>query len=633
MQDPADANLADYDRLVASRFWESRDIANARREFDQAEASPQTAGEKFRTYAMDSVAMPFVAVADAGSSIVNLGSSISNAAFNTDFKDVDWSFRELQSPAARFGSAALQFAVPYTGAVKGLGAASKVAKGAKFTKTARVLDPTVRTAIKAADAAAKTGNITKWTLAGARAEKLAKATATGFAVDFAAYETNEERLTDMIAQVPGLGGIAPYIGYDEDDSWFEARLKNSIEGAFLGVVGDYVLGMHRSRKAVKAAKAAGKSEGESVRAGIEALEESMEQAARQRESAYDEFLEENQKQGFLFPEGAGGKSLEADEKSLRKHLDEAHARGDEVDIDANARPTRVVDEEGVDVDLSDAESARLEAGADLPEPAKPTLAEGRAAEYDPMTGQAAIRVSGEDGVRTIDEIGNADADRLLQDLDLTPEASGEEILEAIKSIGARTDLPGNPRARGADGKLIDLPDDLSRNAANLDAKGRLLADATKAQTLLRTWEVAFDKQNWGARMSTEQLREATLILMERYGNMGFLKRRSFVKQLAQQSQEELQKSISSMMAFGHISNNFMERTTKLVDDLLQYEDTPDAQELKELADLFESLGQTHQAYTDHKSLFGTGLRAQLEDIIRVKDVARNQAMNACGMKP
>jgi len=633
MQDPADANLADYDRLVASRFWESRDIANARREFDQAEASPQTAGEKFRTYAMDSVAMPFVAVADAGSSIVNLGSSISNAAFNTDFKDVDWSFRELQSPFARFGSAALQFAVPYTGAVKGLGVASKVAKGAKFTKTARVLDPTVRTAIKAADAAAKTGNITKWTLAGARAEKLAKATATGFAVDFAAYETNEERLTDMLAQVPGLGGLAPYIGYDEDDNWFEARLKNSIEGAFLGVVGDYVLGMHRSRKAVKAAKAAGKSEGEAVRAGVEALEESMEQAARQRESSYDEFLEEQQKQGFLFPEGAGGKSLEADEKALRKHLDEAHARGDEVDIDGNARPTRVVDEEGVDVDLSDAESARLEADADLPEPTKPTLAEGRAAEYDPMTGQAAIRVSGEDGVRTIEEIGKADADQLLADMDLTPDASGEEILEAIKSIGARTDLPGNPRARGADGKLIDLPDDLSRNAANLDAKGRLLGDATKAQTLLRTWEVAFDKQNWGARMSSEQLREATLILMERYGNMGFLKRRSFVKQLAQQSQEELQKSISSMMAFGHISNNFMERTTKLVDDLLQYEDTPDAQELKELADLFESLGQTHQAYTDHKSLFGTGLRAQLEDIIRVKDVARNQAMNACGMKP
>jgi len=250
-----------------------------------------------------------------------------------------------------------------------------------------------------------------------------------------------------------------------------------------------------------------------------------------------------------------------------------------------------------------------------------------------MTGQAALRVGGEDGVRTIDEIGKADSDQLLSDLNLTPEASGEEILEAIKTIGARTDLPGNPRARGADGKLIDLPDDLSRNAANLDAKGRLLADATKAQTLLRTWEVAFDKQNWGARMSSEQMREATLILMERYGNMGFMKRRAFVKQLAQQSQEELQKSISSMMAFGHISNNFMDRTTKLVDDLLQHEDTPDAQGLNELADLFESLGQTHQAYTDHKSLFGTGLRAQLEDIIRIKDVARNQAMNACGLKP
>lgn len=633
MQDPADANLADYDRLVASRFWESRDIANARREFDQAAGTPQTLGEGVRTYAADAVAMPFVAVADAGSSIVNLGSSISNAAFNTDFKDVDWSFRELQSPVARFGSAALQFAVPYTGAVKGLGAASKVAKGAKFTKTARVLDPTVKAAVKAADAAAKTGNITKWTLAGARAEKLAKATATGFAVDFAVYETNEERLTDMLAQVPGLGGLAPYIGYDEDDNWFEARLKNSIEGAFLGVVGDYVLGMHRSRKAVKAAKAAGKSEGEAVRAGVEALEESMEQAARQREESYDAFLEENQKQGFLFPEGSGGKALEADEKALRKHLDDAHARGDDVDIDANARPTRVVDEEGVDVDLSDAERSRLEADADLPEPTKPTLAEGRAAEYDPMTGQTALRVSGEDGVRIIDEIGNADAERLLDDLDLTPDASGEEILEAIKSIGTRTDLPGNPRARGADGKLIDLPDDLSRNAANLDAKGRLLADATKAKTLLRTWEVAFEKQNWGARMSSEQLREATLVLMERYGNMGFLKRRAFVKQLAKQSEAELQKSISSMMAFGHISNNFMERTTKLVDDLLQFEDTPDSQQLHELADLFESLGETHQAYTDHKSLFGTGLRAQLEDIIRVKDVARNQAMNACGMKP
>lgn len=637
MQEYYNSNLGAYDRSGANRFWEkSAQELQTRRAEESMTAGPGTL-QKVGNLALDSAFVPVNSVAAAAGSIVNLGSAISNS-MGTDFGTVDWRPRKMTNQWSELGVTLGQFLIPYSGAVKGLGAASKGAKALGLTKTARVLEPSVKTALKAAEAAGKTGNATKKALWLARGESLLKTTSLGFAVDFAAYEMNEERLADMLVKVPGLEGLEDYIGHDEDDSVFEARLKNALEGAVLGIVGDYVLGMHRSRKAYKAAIKAGKSESDAVVDGARALEDSMSEAAVKREDAYEEFRKAEQTE-FSWPEGSGGKALEKDMAEARRHIDEAVERGDTIGPDGTARP-KAVDDTGAEVDLPDAEAARLEAeGAEAPKApeapkeTRPNLSEGTQMEFDADTGQFTLRAPGATRQAVADDAVSQVESVILDDLGLAGDATGQDVLDAIKRMAQRSDVPTNPRAKGPDGKLIDLPDDVSRNAGNLDTRGSLLTDSANAKNLIQAYENIFKSQNWGAKMDKQQLQEAVIALMGKYSNLNGRQRKAMIHAIGQQSQEQLMESTANMLALGHISNDYTQKASKLVDELLQHEDTPDSAKLMELANLFRSLGETHQQYTDHKSIFGTGLRAQIEDLIELDDLRINKGMDACGLKP
>jgi len=637
MQNSFDETMAAYDRSGASRFWET---AAAQEQARQIQAS-QTAdtGQSMGDRALDSFAVVPNAVAGAASSIVNLGTAISNS-MGTDFKSVDWTVRETEWMPQKLASSIGQFFIPYTGAVKALGAVSKGAKAAGFAKTARVLDPKIEATIKSAKAAAQTGNATKMTLNLARAEKMAKEAAVGFAVDYAAFEMNEERLSDLLVQVPGLEGLEDFIGHDEDDSVFEARLKNSVEGLFLGVVGDYLLGMHASRQAYKHALKGGRSEGEAVAAGVQALDGKMAEAAVRREAEYDQFVEDEMLD-FHFPEGSGGADLADDMHEARRHIDEATAAGMDIGPDGTARPrAKVEDAEGNVTELSDEATARLEADADdlgtptpeAPKELKPNLSEGRKMEYDQTTGKFTIGVDGPTRASVAQGTARATLSP-LDDLEITPEMSGRDIWESIQEKMGRSDIPDNPRAVGPDGKPIPLPDDVSRHAGNLTARGDLLSNAQNARSLLRSYEDLYGSQNWTAKLTPEQRQSLVIHQMDLYGNLSGVQRRAFIRQVGASTTEELQKNTATMLAFGQISNDFTTKASKMVDDLLQHEDTPNSEQLLELAELFEALGESHQHFTDHKSIFGVGLRSQPEDVVKIKDLAINQAMDACGLKP
>ena len=54
--------------------------------------------------------------------------------------------------------------------------------------------------------------------------------------DFQAFDQETGRLTDMITEyAPDIENpLIDYLESDENDTWYEARFKNALEGAFLG---------------------------------------------------------------------------------------------------------------------------------------------------------------------------------------------------------------------------------------------------------------------------------------------------------------------------------------------------------------------------------------------------------------
>jgi len=100
------------------------------------------------------------------------------------------------------------------------GAASKVAKGIKVTgKIARI---------------AKAGTI-------------------GAAVDFAAFDPHEQRLSNLMQKNPELANpISQFLAADKDDTAAEGRFKNALEGIVLGIGSDVLIeGLTKGIKAVR----------------------------------------------------------------------------------------------------------------------------------------------------------------------------------------------------------------------------------------------------------------------------------------------------------------------------------------------------------------------------------------------
>jgi hypothetical protein len=206
-------------------------------------------------------------------------------------------------------------------------------------------------------------------------------------------------------------------------------------------------------------------------------------------------------------------------------------------------------------------------------------------------------------------------------------ADPEDILRSIKEAYDR-DLPMNPRAKGA-----DVPPDLSRKAANMEIRRGFLKSPKRALALTRALEISFNKQNFGATLDEDQLREGVMGLFDKFVHLSHSERGELASGLAGMSKADLQRGLVSMQAFGGMSNHYANEMDTLVSRLLQHEGMPDKSELRQLADMFDAFGQFQTAYTEHKSIFGLGLSMPTEKLARFKDAAYNAARDACGMKP
>ena len=103
----------------------------------------------------------------------------------------------------------------------------------------------------------------------------------GGIADFAAFEENEQRLSNLIEdQAPGLSNpVTRFLAAEEDDDFFEGRLKNTIEGSGLGLTGEMLF---RTARALKRGKrAAGVGDEADVLRAQEDLAEAHELILRQ----------------------------------------------------------------------------------------------------------------------------------------------------------------------------------------------------------------------------------------------------------------------------------------------------------------------------------------------------------------
>ena len=94
--------------------------------------------------------------------------------------------------------------------------------------------------------------LTGWVaLGGIKSVGIAGGLAKGAAVDFTVFDEHEARLSDLAVDMGLENELTLYLASDKDDSVFEGKLKNAIEGAGIGVA---VEGVVKLVKAVKAAK-------------------------------------------------------------------------------------------------------------------------------------------------------------------------------------------------------------------------------------------------------------------------------------------------------------------------------------------------------------------------------------------
>lgn len=106
-----------------------------------------------------------------------------------------------------------------------------------------------------------------------RGARFGRAMLNGALADFAAFDGHEARLADLIESSPDLSNpITEFLAADEEDPELVGRLKNTIEGAGMGVLADGVIAGLRAIKGARRARSAG--------ANIQAEEAAADDAAR-----------------------------------------------------------------------------------------------------------------------------------------------------------------------------------------------------------------------------------------------------------------------------------------------------------------------------------------------------------------
>jgi len=171
-----------------------------------------------------------------------------------------------------------QFMVGFVPGMWGVGHLGKVVglagKAGKVNKAARAAS--IAGKAKTSKAIKFAGNFTKSTAAGAVA-------------DFAVFDAQEKRLSNLIQQFPSLQNpVTEFLAADEDDTEIEGRLKNLMEGGILGgMMEPFVAGLRALRAARKA-----KAEGETPNAVNDKMLAKIREAEQARKPDADEIVEE-----------------------------------------------------------------------------------------------------------------------------------------------------------------------------------------------------------------------------------------------------------------------------------------------------------------------------------------------------
>lgn len=93
------------------------------------------------------------------------------------------------------------------------------------------------------------GKVTKGVKITSALGKFAKAGAIGAAVDFALFDPNEERLSNLLQTFPSIRNpVSAYLASNPKDTRAEGRLKNALEGMGIGIMAE---GLLRGLKAVR----------------------------------------------------------------------------------------------------------------------------------------------------------------------------------------------------------------------------------------------------------------------------------------------------------------------------------------------------------------------------------------------
>lgn len=110
--------------------------------------------------------------------------------------------------------------------------------------------------------ASKLGKLAKLGKAGSYLAKsnVAKGAIAGAVADFSVFDEHQERLSNLIESVPELQNpVTEYLASNQEDSIFEGRLKNAVEGLLAGGVVDGLISGVKALRGAKRAMEAGDS--------------------------------------------------------------------------------------------------------------------------------------------------------------------------------------------------------------------------------------------------------------------------------------------------------------------------------------------------------------------------------------
>lgn len=335
--------MQDYDRQ-GGNFWNSLHQQETAQGLNpQAQNNDDwTVGEVIT----DTFMAPFAATADAASSMANLGGAIWEGITGTKVRDVDiasnFDSLQMDTKYGQFLSGTLQFLIPYVGVGKLAGMTGALSKAGKLGKTAQKIASKPNKMTQAI----LNGTQNKAMLKNARRISLAKEAGKGAVVDMLAFETNENRLYDILAEATGSEAMLnSWMAYDEDDNVFEARIKNVLEGAAMGGLIDFVMTQYRAGRTFKKTIAEGGSEREAVTAAARTFDSELDRTLKVREKAHVERMSESNSRNRTLRNSAGDSELQQYDEQLNAWLEDVKQRGIEVGEDLREQNWRLTQEQ------------------------------------------------------------------------------------------------------------------------------------------------------------------------------------------------------------------------------------------------------------------------------------------------